>query len=61
MGIKNYLLNDKEVLKLLENSFDKKHPLLFQDVGVSDGKTAVDFFEKIAVLFPKITSSPNCV
>ena len=56
---KRFEIFDKEVLKLLENSFDKKHPLLFQDVGVSDGKTAVDFFEKIAVLFPKITYSAS--
>ncbi len=43
---------DKVVLTLIEKNL--KGPLLFQDVGISDGRTAADFFEKGAQLFQKI-------
>jgi len=45
---------DKVVSECLQTSFDKKKSLIFHDVAVSDGRTALDFFEKISLDFTKI-------
>lgn len=45
---------DQCVLVHLKNAFTNDKPLLFQDVGVSDGRTALDFFEKMSPLFPNL-------
>jgi chemotaxis methyl-accepting protein methylase len=45
---------DKKVLTYLKTIFKENEPLSFHDVGVSDGRTALDFFEKIFLIFPNI-------
>lgn len=45
---------DQMVLSYLENTFKNEDPLLIHDVGVSDGRTSLDFFKKISSAFSKI-------
>lgn len=52
--IKRFEEFDYEVLEHIKDSFKKEELLIFQDVGVSDGRTALDFFEKISSSFSKL-------
>lgn len=45
---------DRTVLECLKNMFPKDEQLLLHDVGVSDGRTAVDFFELISIAFSNL-------
>ncbi len=45
---------DAVVLDLLKQYFNSELSLLIQDVGVSDGRTSVDFFTKISKVFPNL-------
>ncbi|MGD0466146.1 MAG: hypothetical protein ABSA84_05570 [Gammaproteobacteria bacterium] len=45
---------DIKVLNFLRKHFSVKSSLLIQDVGVSDGRTSVDFFAKISNIFPNL-------
>jgi hypothetical protein len=41
-------------LHFLEKVFDKQSSLLLHDVGVSDARTSVDFFEKASNIFANL-------
>ena len=45
---------DTKVLAFLKTIFKENDPLTFHDVGVSNGRTALDFFEKFSLIFPNI-------
>lgn len=45
---------DKIILKYLLTIFQEKDQLRFHDVAISDGRTALDFFEKISLIFSHI-------
>jgi len=45
---------DTEVLSIISSYFDSNNALLVQDTGVSDGRTAVEFFQKISTKFQHI-------
>jgi hypothetical protein len=45
---------DRQSIEILKEIFINSEHLSFHDVSISDGRTAVDFFEKIAVEFPHI-------
>lgn len=45
---------DPMVLDYLKKAFRNDEPLTLQDVGVSDGRTALDFFEKMSSTFPNL-------
>ena len=46
---------DSHIVSILKDHFDKATVLSFHDVAVSDGRTAVDFFEKLLTYYPNIT------
>jgi hypothetical protein len=46
---------DDEVLKLLAQSLESQENIVIQDVAVSDGRTAGDFFEKLIQHFSDIS------
>lgn len=45
---------DDQVLACLNRCLDPQQPFVFQDVAVSDGRTAVDFFQKIVLSYPNV-------
>jgi hypothetical protein len=45
---------DKSIIGLLKKTFTASDHLMFHDVGISDGRTALDFFKKMALVFPNI-------
>jgi hypothetical protein len=45
---------DKKVLENLKKTFRNEESLVLQDVGTSDGRTALDFFEKVSLFFPNL-------
>lgn len=45
---------DSQALDVLKKIFKSTETLSFHDVSVSDGRTALDFFEKAAAEFPQI-------
>ncbi|MCX7353209.1 MAG: hypothetical protein NTW22_08135 [Proteobacteria bacterium] len=45
---------DQIVLRYLKENFKNEMPLTLHDVAVSDGRTALDFFEKISSDFTKV-------
>ncbi len=51
---KRFNLFDKKVYEILKQKFRSMDSIKAHDVGVSDGRTSVDFFTKVYVLFPKI-------
>jgi hypothetical protein len=46
---------DVQFLRLLTEQYDPQDPLVLADVGVSDGRTACDLFERIATHYPRIS------
>lgn len=52
--VKRFEEFDSIVIKYLRGRFKNADPLTFHDVGVSDGRTALNFFEKIVSDFPHI-------
>jgi hypothetical protein len=46
---------DSEVTSFLQEYFPLQESFILQDVGVSDGRTACDFFERLQQKFQKIT------
>lgn len=44
---------DTQILQVLHSIFFSSNTLSFHDVGVSDGRTALDFFEKLSLVFPE--------
>jgi hypothetical protein len=46
---------DHEVLKLLDQRLESQKNIFIQDVAVSDGRTASDFFEKLIHYYPNIS------
>lgn len=51
---KRFEVFDTQVLDLLKEVFVNSDSLYFHDVGVSDGRTALDFFEKLSQEFSQI-------
>lgn len=51
---KRFKVFDTNALDVLKIRFNKPDPLLVHDVGVSDGRTAVDFFKSLSTIFPSI-------
>jgi len=45
---------DAQVVEVLQQYFNVNDALSIQDVGVSDGRTSVDFFEKLIFIFSNI-------
>lgn len=45
---------DNEIINLLKQTFSQQEALLIQDVGVSDARTSVDFFVKLANIFKNL-------
>jgi hypothetical protein len=45
---------DKSIISILKKTFITSDHLMFYDVGISDGRTALDFFEKMALAFPNV-------
>ncbi len=45
---------DTQIIKILKKLFSSSQSLSLNDVGVSDGRTALDFYEKIATTFSHI-------
>ncbi|MBP9764641.1 MAG: hypothetical protein KBD03_04890 [Gammaproteobacteria bacterium] len=52
--LKRFEVFDAEVLNYLQHYFEPEQTLLLQDVGVSDGRTAVDFFTKVSMYFKNL-------
>jgi len=46
---------DLIILGYLEEFFKTGEVVFIQDVGVSDGRTALDFFKRVSAIFPKLT------
>lgn len=51
---KRFEVFDEQVCEMLRENFDGASSLTFHDAGVSDGRTAVDFFRKVNNFFPKV-------
>lgn len=45
---------DYQVEKFLFKHFNKNDSIIIQDVAISDGRTAIDFFRRISIFFPNI-------
>lgn len=45
---------DSQVIKIIQNYFRETEEVTIQDMGISDGRTAVDFFNNLISFFPKI-------
>lgn len=52
--VKRFEEFDATVMKCLNRFFKNDESLTFHDVGISDGRTALDFFEKMVLAFPNI-------
>ncbi len=50
--IKRFEQFDLMILEYLQNIFKSEEYLVIHDAGVSDGRTALDLFNKIAMIFP---------
>jgi len=46
---------DSIALDCLKGAFNNNAPLVFQDVAVSDGRTALDLFEQMSVIYPDLS------
>lgn len=53
--VKRFEVFDGQVLKLMADLFSKDQPFIFQDLAISDGRTALDFFERISESFQKLS------
>ncbi len=51
---KRFDLFDKKIYEILKQKIRSIDSVKAHDIGVSDGRTSVDFFTKVNVLFPKI-------
>jgi hypothetical protein len=45
---------DVRIIELLQNDFPTNRPLHVHDLGISDGRTACDYFQKVAAIYPQI-------
>lgn len=45
---------DQKVLDLMPQYFASAQELIVQDFGISDGRTAVDFFNKLSAVYPNL-------
>ena len=46
---------DGHILSILKDNIDQSTVLSFHDVAVSDGRTAIDFFERLLAYYPNLT------